>query len=403
MNYEIDIVNKLLDKYERSQGRLSGSFSQRIRLKIAEEHPYPESEENAYAHQEFLSAVALLHDLGIISYDWVRYEQGNLVKDIWLNLDHVEQAYRHVQRTPLSRQATSIISYTEDTLQRMTRDTCLKSCVAQHLSRMKEKQKPYKLFEDPQLLDTIAFINDNNDQINERVLSVKLFGDSKYFERNIRNPLLTVLRQAAKIDREETPNDNDLLLEYGVSRWPEVMEFCGPLTFCLKDGGTVDYTPLNKGAYVNSDTVKEIDHILTNATSIMSIENKANYVAYLPHRRNDELVLYHGGFCSPMKQRFFQMIQSTKHFEVFHWSDIDAGGFRIFLQLKENIFPHALPWRMDLETLKEYEDMCMHIDNDRYLHILEDMIMDQRYSLFHDVISYMLEKRIRLEQENIIA
>ena len=65
----------------------------------------------------------------------------------------------------------------------------------------------------------------------------------------------------------------------------------------------------------------------------MTIENKANYISYINGMTaEDELVIYHGGCYSPIKGRWLRLIAEEAEkskIQVFHWSDIDLGGFRI--------------------------------------------------------------------------
>ncbi len=57
---------------------------------------------------------------------------------------------------------------------------------------------------------------------------------------------------------------------------------------------------------------------------------------------------------------------------------------------------------MDKKTLIKYQSYCMDITNQSYLTSLKELLNNKEYYLFHDVIQYMLENKIRLEQEIII-
>lgn len=172
----------------------------------------------------------------------------------------------------------------------------------------------------------------------------------------------------------------------------------------MDDGNWIDYSSQRYGAYINGTAVRHVCNVLlTGVSNIISIENKANYVWYLENQKQqDELVLYHGGYFSPAKGRWFRMIAKAAEkssCKISHWSDIDLGGFRIFQILKNEIFPKAEPFRMDLETLKKYKERCLPLGGEKYREKLEKCLSDSEYLCFREVISYMLKENVRLEQE----
>ncbi len=283
------------------------------------------------------------------------------------------------------------------------------------------------------LLQFLAVIARNQDEQLERIISTRLYGDSKYFERELRSRVISILRSIASQADEEihsggagNPDINDhtsssgnnlsrldtdyesgnqLLEERGIMKWPEILEFCGEIRVQLDDGHWIDYANHIYGAYVNSETVRHIQAVdLGQTTSVLSIENKANYTWYISaHRKERELVLYHGGCFSPTKGRWMKLIAEHVSLEsglsCRHWSDIDLGGFRIFHRLKKEVFPSIRPERMDAATLAQYEDKHINIDNTRYIELMESMSCNPEYEVFWEALKYMIENQVRLEQE----
>lgn len=75
----------------------------------------------------------------------------------------------------------------------------------------------------------------------------------------------------------------------------------------------------------------------------------------------------------------------------------DAGGFYILEHLKRETGIEFQPYKMDLETLKEYQEYTKKLTiNDR------DRLIKLKESQFKEVIGYMLENDCKLEQEAII-
>ena len=88
---------------------------------------------------------------------------------------------------------------------------------------MKEKHKTNNLFPVQFAQDILLVLKqiDNKEENLKRVLSIKCFGDSKYFERNIEHILIRIIKTYLLEKAEEYSND-DILLEVGISKYPEI-------------------------------------------------------------------------------------------------------------------------------------------------------------------------------------
>ena len=58
---------------------------------------------------------------------------------------------------------------------------------------------------------------------------------------------------------------------------------------------------------------------------------------------------------------------------------------------------------MDVAALDSYIDSAEPIGDGKYLTSLQNLLEDESFSVFHPVISLMLEKRVRLEQESFLG
>lgn len=141
---------------------------------------------------------------------------------------------------------------------------------------------------------------------------------------------------------------------------------------------------------------------IKNANKIIFIENKANYIDYIQNKKkNDEFVIYHGGMYSPIKGEFFRKIYDVaKDKEFYHWSDIDIGGFKIFVRLK-NIIPELKQYKMGREDFNSKQDYWKEMSID-YRDKLIKMRALEEYEVFYDVIDEMIKSNCKLEQEAFI-
>jgi hypothetical protein len=421
VNYEKEILDCLLDKYESGKAFMNGEPSRRIMVHRSKIKSFRKTYENIDTKILFHDALQRLKDRDLINFSWEKYEAGNIVDEIWLNPDpeRLLESCRRAGRKPKAQ----ILRELEAVL-----DEALSSCrgrssegsdgldLYRFLQRQKEtiqekKRVPRYFFaDDPErnraLLRFLRELMFNDGEEMERVVSMRLYGDSKYFEHELKPKALSVLRAVAKEEQDGDLNDADLLLQRGIVRWPEVLEFRGSVQTESDDGEIADYAAQRYGAYLNTDALRHVRNVNVRGISRMiTIENKANYIWYIQnHHHAQELVVYHGGCCSPMKGRWLRMLadavrRQNPKAEFLHWSDIDAGGFRIFVQLKDHLIPEAAPWHMDVDTLVKYKARAVSLRTDSYRRLLEQMQKDPEYMVFRETLSCMLEQDIRLEQE----
>lgn len=421
VNYEKEILDCLLDKYESGKAFMNGEPSRRIMVHRSKIKSFRKAYENIDTKILFHDALQRLKEAELIDFSWEKYEAGNIVDEIWLNPDPEKllESCRCAGRKPKAQ----ILHELEAVL-----DEALASCrgrlsevsdgldLYRFLQRQKEtiqekKRVPRYFFADDlernrALLRFLRELMFNDGEEMERVVSMRLYGDSKYFEHELKPKTLSVLRAVAKEKQDGDLNDADLLLQRGIVRWPEVLEFRGSVQTESYDEEIADYTAQRYGAYLNTDALRHVRNVTVRGINRMiTIENKANYVWYIQNSCDPrELTVYHGGCYSPMKGKWMRMLadavrRQNPEAQFLHWSDIDAGGFRIFIRLRDHLIPEVRPWRMDVETLVKYSDRTVSLETDSYRNLLRTMLNSPEYGVFKDTLTFMLEEGVRLEQE----
>ncbi len=404
MNIKEIILNKLLEKYEKSKS-YTENVNRRILLKMSQIKEY--NIEDYEKRQLWNSICVDLKNKGLINFDWEKFEENNILKSIWLIKDNIEEVYKEANRLNpkegykvILRQCENI-NFSQEWLQHFLEDIKNYMLERQKESTLLPLEKSKDILVALSEIDTMLAKNKNSVTL-KRIFSIKCYNDSKYFERNIEKNIIRILKKYLNLAELK---DDEILAEIGITKYPEIIEFCGNIN-CIINGKVVQYLSFTEGSYINSSAISKIESIEFDSKikKVIFIENKANYIDYIRDIREDELVIYHGGFYSPIKGEFFRKIYKSKHnrdVEYFHWSDIDIGGFQIFTRLKENIIPDLIPFKMDIETLKQYINSANSFD-ETYRDSLEKLMNDKRYELFWDVINFMLENNVKLEQEGII-
>ena len=94
MNYKDLILNKLLDKFEKSKSYLE-NVNRRIILKLenVKEYNIQNYEEKMLFHE----IVKDLKNKGLVNFSWVKFEQENIMNEIWLVKENVEKAYAEIK------------------------------------------------------------------------------------------------------------------------------------------------------------------------------------------------------------------------------------------------------------------------------------------------------------------
>ena len=373
-----------------------------------------------YEKKELIHSVIFeLQKKNLIRFEWESFNKGNIIASVWLNLDQLESAYAFAGKAPKSKVVNMILDrITEikcnlEDLQNIGKTNGNLPWIIHGIKDVQNGIKSKKQLS-PFLPDSIelsfailiaihelCLITEN--ELLERVFSLRCYGDSKYFEKNVRSRLVSFIKKynLLEFDNEDNLTDEEILRSAGISKNPEIIEFCGSISIII-NGAKIDFRTMSKGAAINSDTVRLITRIdIEKIQKVIFTENRSNFSYYISRGILDnELVIYHGGFYSPARRKFFELIYQFANPETdfYHWGDIDLGGVSIFLRLKKEIIPQLKPYNMSADTLKEMKQYAKGYSTE-YRKKLEKALDDARFKEFYDSIVCMLELGIRLEQE----
>jgi hypothetical protein len=408
MDYKKALLNRLLEKYEKSR-MFSGESKIERRIKIdfsKKDFPFYDLE-NIEAKENIHFALKELEKECIVEIKWVKFEKGNIVEKVFLNLENLQKAYNIAKREPkelvLNRMIEKLLGLKENVKQKW-----LLNFIDFEINKIKTKKNyPTYLPKEENLfnlaLKALKGIDEKGDEeVLERVFSKRFLKSSKEFEK-IKAKVFIILKQFLfKEDIEE----NEAFEKIGIVKTIEEILFFGSLKVKLK-GKILDFSLFPFGASLNSLSVKEIDIIDISCDRIITIENKANYYDFIKDGELEkDFIIYLGGFYSPSKRLFLEKLykfinKKNKDIKIYHWGDIDLGGFKIFLKLKE-IVKELEPLYMDKDTLTKYRTFGEPFGED-YEEKLKDLLKKEEYTDFHEVIEKMLKLKIRLEQEAIIV
>jgi len=407
----LEILNALIDKYEQSSFYKNDQIpTRKIALRFYDngKNDFPDYDvENSEQRVNINRIVEELSAKRLVNYDWMKGQENHFISRVWLNFAELSSAYQACKRRPKNEIVDKICSelaivkesvtsnWASNFLQDAYTDIIRKrDCTTILPSDENERNLLFKTILG---IDKIAGV-----EYTERVFSLQTLGDTKTFEKIVKSRLLRILRNY--LDNDVDTSDEDLLKQVGIVRYPEQFEFCGDIRVIFSTG-SIDFSLLHCGSAIFSSDLAVSKLVINSAVdSVITIENRANYIDYIrTTRKHSELVIYHGGQYSPRKHSFFKEIRKMMPSQCrwYHWSDIDYGGFIMLSRLRREIDSMILPYRMGISELEQYVDFVQVI-NSIYVEKLRKLKMKLELEDCYACIDYMTDKMIRLEQEAML-
>jgi hypothetical protein len=415
MDYKKYILNILLDKYEASVHFKEGRLSSRRIIMCFNDKDFPYYDiENYDSKSEIHYIIDLLENKGIVEVQWLKLQKNNIIEKIYLNTNYLNEAYIEAERKPKLEQLSELLDNVNNLRSEIRIDWICKflDFVIEEIKIKKRQSKyiPRDRGQQELLFLTLKGIQSKGtEEILERVFSRRYLSNSKNFENEVKSRLITIIKDFLLKD-DDWENKEDLkeatLQEIGIVKSSEELLFCGPISIKLGDS-ILDFKPFIHGSSMNTNMIKEFCVQTLNVNKVITIENKANYQIYIKRKPDRELVVYLGGFYSPIKKIFLEKIYQHSRIndcsiEFYHWGDIDYGGFKIFEKLQSQIIEGLRPLNMDIKTLNRYLEYSDSIDKD-YKIMLSSLLENKKYIVFHELIHEMIRMGIKLEQEALLV
>ncbi|SHK31189.1 Wadjet anti-phage system protein JetD domain-containing protein [Tepidibacter formicigenes] len=397
-NYSKLILNKLIDKYEKSSlYKGDNKVNVNIYFKFNKKELPNYYNELEFEYKENINEECInLENKDYIKIHWKKYQENNIIEKVKLNIEKLDEIYNYLNRVKKSSLEEETINLLNNYLYTNTWiDEFLKDMIK--LLKEKRSVKKYLDIENQNLIKdlirgVIGVVNQKT-EIPKRVLSIKLFNDSKKLEK-IENKIKRIM-----IDYGNFNPDIDVFSESNVIKNPTYIYLKGKGILKINNE-TIDLEKLNGEIGLSSSLIEKLEIKSLNVKKVITIENLTAFHFY---NVNNELIIYLGGYHNFVRRNLLKKIYDFNNkLTFYHWSDIDLGGFRIINHLREKAGILFKPYLMDKKTLIKYREKAMAIDDDKYTKELEKLLSSDEYKEFHEVIDYMIKNKIRLEQEGIL-
>jgi len=240
------------------------------------------------------------------------------------------------------------------------------------------------------LIDALIFVNwyfaqEITPQKDMRTISVSLFSDSKRLE--------SILAVIARILASNTPKAIQIkkpkeIMEYwGVSKYPPSFRFKASINIHTQRGildtnTAWPYLEIPPDGIIDVSSHKKPDYILF-------IENKTTFERYSRELEDSGWIFYTNGFPSRQWQKLFKSITGLvpKETPIYHWGDLDEGGYRILTFMNNLLQCNLIPYMM-LHTTNNKPNKYINLQN------LAQIIKDEQgsaISALHQEIVKLME------------
>lgn len=389
MNKQKNILEKLVTKYERSVLYRKGTtLNLQIKIKIRQLYPNYDAGDFYRERKEIDEIIAqLCHDNLIeTKYDDEGIDEIALI----LTDKSLKQTYRLISR-PFNRDnEKKTLEYLEKIdfkviwLNRFIYDMINKLVDHQSINH-------YLPIDDPTDLENIIVIlqclDKQSQEISLRKLSLKLFNGSKRFE-SIKGRIVNIIRDYYE---EQFDDEEEMLAHFNIIKNPGFIYISGNITIEI-NGQVIDLGLLEGPFSLMSKNIEMMKIIEIKDDHVLTVENLTSFYDL---NLNNTLIVYLGGYHNALRRKLLTDIYKMKpKLNFYHFGDIDAGGFYIYLHLIEKTGISFKALAMNKDILIKYADYCKKLTaNDRKkLSNLKEYIID-------GTIEYMLEHNVKLEQE----
>ena len=396
VRYDEIVINRLLDAYESSL--LSSGENERtihIEIKFTKTFLPAYFDESSGIYETIHIQMYQLQEKGLVQIIWKDKKANHIIQKVRLNVENLNSAYTYAKRTPKSEQ----VRLNMEMLEKFKGQTESKVCrkfIEYLLDRFRENKSVKEfmqvdeLTENRNLLYAVQAVELNERQLYVREFSILNFQDSKAFERLLGK----VNRVFSRFDETYKSKDvTEWLAELNIYQTPNFVYLKGNIKIRIKDQ-EMNLSGLYHGLGISGEDINQIE-ILESAQieKIITIENLTTYFRW---QENGSLIIYLGGYHNAVRRRLLHKIYKIfPNAGYYHFGDIDAGGFEIYKDLCDKTGIPFRMYHMGLEVLKKYECYGKKLtENDRKR--LENM---QEKNELCDVIAYMLQQDVKLEQE----
>lgn len=389
-NYKKFLLNKLIDSYEKSKGYKSEDGREsKIYFKFNLRNIQEYFDEYDYKYKEEIdtSCIQLEKEHFIKVYRGKDFN-SHFIDKICLNEERITEIYKYINREEKKHKEENVLQLVKSYCNRNDILGYFAQFIEERINNNKSIKKYLNIENSKECTDILKGIEcvlNEESEIFKRNFSVKIYGDSKRYAE-IENRVLTIIKDFC----------GDEIIPYNIVENYTYVYFKGDIELKMKNS-TINCNDFIGGIALSSKDIDNIIEIQIKSEKLITIENLTSFNNY----NEKGAVIYLGGFHNKVKQMLLIKIYEQNPEVLYcHFGDIDVGGFKILVNLKEKTGIPFKPLYMDKQTLTKYIDYTKELTNNDKKEI-ERLIEKKEYEEYYPILNTLLTFNKKLEQEII--
>ncbi len=369
MKYDEILLRDLLSIYEKRDANSSG-FKTKVKIKFTKDK-YPKYFESPLEYDE---AIKQLEKKNYISITKLKYD--TVVDYISLNLEKVEEIKQLLEINGTSEKRALLLEeldkYNDDIIINLKNEI---------MNRIKNNKsiKQYLSNEYIDAIKAVHYLENLNHNVYERNASNYIFNDSKRLAK-IKNQIIAIYE------------DENILEKKGIMSVTPYLYVKGEGVIVINNQ-KIDLKDVSNSIGIPIDKIDELS--FENILKVTTIENLTTFYDY----KSNGLIIFLGGFSTRSQIQVLKKLKSVCK-EYYHFGDIDYGGFTILNNLMEELDLNIKTINMDLATLEKNIKYTQSFNDHKYIEKLKTLLEKPLLKEFTDVIQFMIDNSVWLEQES---
>lgn len=402
------VLNALLDIFERrtskdgTQPHVAGRSIKVNLTDIALPAYFSQFDPHArfIANEQFQT----LERAGLVKLVWMPGESGHLLETVILKAEQAAERnlYQLLQRSAKTDQRSRLENLLLADKFRFNEDW--RARALRHILtnlRAGKSPAPFSLTDtdlDADLLTVMEAVPALQVETPYRVFSVRIFNDSKRLE-SLKNQLVSLAR-LGNPEWKHLPAD-EVLRELNLVANPNYLHLAGNWQLTLASGEILSLGGFSPSLGFPAAQTASLQSVEIHADAVLCIENLTTFhefIRYSGTRNPNYAILCTYGNPSPAIRRLLRLI--SDEISIYHWSDLDYGGFNILSQLRRFVDERIQPYSMDIATLDaNYERSRPLTVSDKAN--LKKLLFRPELRDVRPVIEHLLKRGVKLEQEGV--
>lgn len=397
MNYSNDILNRLLDIYEKREAFDKDVSSLRV-IQIEVKKAYREYEDR-YNHCAYKDINVAIDDLCLKGLLIAEQNSAGQYSKVKLNVFAISECYSKLKRVSVPEQCEALKKVLSKHL------SCnlplIQAVINDWLELLKKYKKlPYDLKYNSNRVDDVICVLKAILMLNTesyiRNFSTALFKDSKRFQKEFKSTVESILFDYT----DEVVEKDNILGFYNLYENPTYVLIKGSAVIYF-GASIIEVEEIPDGIALSNASLEKIKKIIVKSSRVITVEN---LTTYHDSDEKDTVHIYLGGYHNKSKQILLEKIYAdNKNKDYFHKGDLDVYGFLILENLKDKTGIPFAPLMMDIETLKRFYLAGIYKELSKTdIKVIEEK-KNIKLAVYSDVLQFMLDNNCKVEQESIKA